>query len=64
MYIEEKIVTPIKDNFDVIVAGGGVAGIAAALAAARQGAKAALLRNKCLFGLGEGSKDQRCYDRE
>ncbi len=34
---------PIVEEFDVIVCGGGPAGIAAAIAAARNGAKTALL---------------------
>ena len=37
-------------NYDVAVAGAGVAGIAAAIAAARQGAKTALVEKQCLLG--------------
>ena len=44
--ILEKLVTPVKYDCDVLVAGGGVAGIAAALAAARQGAKVLLLEKE------------------
>lgn len=39
MIIKETIDTKITYNCDVLVCGGGVAGIAAALAAARQTAK-------------------------
>ncbi len=41
--IEERLSTPIRGECDVLVAGGGIAGIAAALAAARQGGKKVLL---------------------
>ena len=37
--IEEQRVTPIVEAYDVAVIGGGIAGVAAALAAARNGAK-------------------------
>ena len=51
-YIEEKTrKTPVIDEVDVLVVGGGVAGIAAALAAARGGAKTAIIeKNECLGG--------------
>jgi len=48
--IRENLLTPVTDHFDVIVAGGGVAGIAAALAAARQGARVALLEKQYMLG--------------
>jgi len=37
-------------RYDVVVAGGGVAGCAAAVAAARQGARVALIEKQCLLG--------------
>ena len=40
--IKEVIETPIKYDCDVLVAGGGVAGISAAIAAARRGARVIL----------------------
>jgi len=37
-------------RYDVVVCGAGVAGVAAAVAAARQGAKTALIEKQCLIG--------------
>ena len=41
---------PVSDSADVVVAGGGIAGVAAALAAARSGASVLLLENTCTLG--------------
>ena len=48
--ITENLSTPITRECDVLVAGGGVAGIAAALAAARQGSKVILLEKQFMLG--------------
>ena len=40
----------VDHDCDVLVAGGGVAGIAAALAAARNGARVTLVEKQCLLG--------------
>lgn len=37
-------------HYDVVVCGAGVAGVAAAISAARQGAKTALIEKQCLLG--------------
>lgn len=51
MFIEESArELPIKGSFDVIVCGGGIAGISAALAAARNGAKTLLIEKQYLLG--------------
>ncbi|MDR2093911.1 MAG: FAD-dependent oxidoreductase [Treponema sp.] len=42
-FIEERLQTPVAYECDVLVAGGGTAGVVAALAAARNGAKTILL---------------------
>jgi flavin-dependent dehydrogenase len=44
---------PVAGEYDVVVAGGGVAGIAAALAAARQGAKTMLIEKEFALGVKE-----------
>lgn len=41
---------PISGEYDVVIVGGGVAGIAAALAARRQGAKTLLIEKQFLLG--------------
>lgn len=48
--VEESKQIPVTYTPDVTVAGGGVAGIAAALAAARNGAKVLLLEKQCMLG--------------
>ena len=48
--ILEQIQTPITDSCDVLVAGGGFAGIAAALAAARTGADVLLVEREFMLG--------------
>ncbi|MBO5223233.1 MAG: FAD-dependent oxidoreductase [Clostridia bacterium] len=47
---EEAKVVPVKGNYDVIVAGGGIAGIASALASKRQGAKTLLIEKAFMLG--------------
>jgi len=37
-------------HYDVVVCGAGVAGVAAAIAAARKGAKTAVIEKQCLLG--------------
>jgi hypothetical protein len=49
-HLTEKLTTEICGEYDVIVAGGGVAGVAAALAAARHGAKTLLLEKQVVLG--------------
>lgn len=50
MYITENLSTPIKEECQVLVCGGGFGGIAAALSAARMGAKVMLLEKEYILG--------------
>ena len=49
-YIHETRQTNVCGEYDVIVVGGGVAGVAAALAAARHGAKTMIIEKGVVFG--------------
>jgi flavin-dependent dehydrogenase len=49
-YFTEKFDTEVYGEYDIIVAGGGVAGVAAALASARHGAKTLLLEKQVVLG--------------
>lgn len=50
MFINESIKIEIKKEYDVVVCGGGFAGISAALAAARQGKSVLLLERQYMLG--------------
>ena len=50
MIIKETLETKVTEACDVLVCGGGFAGISAALAAARQGKKAILLEKQFILG--------------
>ena len=47
---EQAKKVPVTERYDVLVAGGGIAGVAAALAAARQGASVLLVDANCALG--------------
>ena len=55
MAIHEK-----SASFDVVVVGGGFAGVCASIAAAREGARVALVQNRSMFG-GTGSSEIRMH---
>lgn len=48
--IEKRYEISVVDEYDVVVAGGGVAGFAAAVAAGRLGAKVLLVERKNFIG--------------
>ena len=48
--LKRNMEVPIKDEFDVVVCGGGVAGFVAAISAARNGAKTALVEQYGFLG--------------
>ncbi|MCL2124793.1 MAG: FAD-dependent oxidoreductase [Oscillospiraceae bacterium] len=49
-FIHEKKETPVCNEYDVIVVGGGIAGVAAALAASRNGSKVLLVEKTTMLG--------------
>ncbi len=49
-HIEKKESIPVKGSYEVVVAGGGVAGVAAALSAARAGRKVLLIEKSVMLG--------------
>ncbi len=49
-FIEERGQVPVKGRYDVIVAGGGVAGVSAALAARRMGKSVILIEKSLMLG--------------
>ncbi len=48
--LHEQLETPLRETHSVVVAGGGIAGIAAALGAAREGADVLLIEREFLLG--------------
>ena len=48
--VERARHTEVLGEYDVLVAGGGIAGVAAALAAAREGARVLLVERECMVG--------------
>lgn len=49
-FFEEKLSTPIMDEYDLIVVGGGPAGIGAAITAGRKGLKTLIIERYGFFG--------------
>lgn len=48
--MNDKINFKYSKNYDILVAGGGVAGVASAIASARQGTKTAIVEKTIIFG--------------
>lgn len=63
-YIHEvpdyKAKTIIGKNYDVVVIGGGMSGLCAAMASARQGAQTALVQDRSVFG-GNASSEMKMH---
>lgn len=51
---------PVVEHFDMVVVGGGIAGMCAALSSARQGLKTALVQDRKVFG-GNNSSEVRVW---
>ena len=60
LMIKEYLETPITSSCDVLVCGGGFAGISAALSAARHGKRVILLEKEYVLG---GFDDEGGFDR-
>ena len=61
--VQEKVKTvgrEIEDSYEVVVVGGGLAGVCACVAAARQGSKTAIVQDRPVFG-GNSSSEIRVH---
>ena len=61
--VQEKVKTvgrEIEDSYEVVVIGGGLAGVCACVAAARQGSKTAIIQDRPVFG-GNSSSEIRIH---
>jgi hypothetical protein len=62
-YIRPNTIEVIERSFDVIVVGGGISGTCAAISAARNGAKTALVHERSTLG-GNSSSEVRLYPED
>jgi len=62
-YIRPGTIEVINKSFDVIVVGGGISGTCAAISAARNGAKTALVHERSTLG-GNSSSEVRLYPED
>jgi hypothetical protein len=62
-YIRPGTIEMIRRSFDVIVVGGGISGTCAAISAARNGAKTALVHERSVLG-GNSSSEVRLYPED
>lgn len=51
---------PVRMKYDVVIVGGGMSGLCAAIASARQGAKTAIVQDRSVFG-GNASSEVRLH---
>ena len=49
----------IEETYDIVVVGGSLSGICAAISAARHGARTAIVQNRSVFG-GDASSEIEC----
>ncbi|HVU47435.1 MAG TPA: FAD-dependent oxidoreductase [Terracidiphilus sp.] len=62
-YIRPETIETIHRSFDVVVVGGGISGTCAAISAARNGAKTALVHERSTLG-GNSSSEVRLYPED
>lgn len=62
-YIRPNTINIIEEHFDLVVVGGGISGTCAAIAAARNGLKTALVHERSALG-GNSSSEVRLYPEE
>lgn len=58
--VEKRTLTKIEKHFDLVVIGGGMAGVCSAITAARQGIKVALIQDRPVLG-GNASSEVRLW---
>ena len=51
---------PVKKHYDVVIIGGGMSGVCAAIASARHGANTALIQDRSVYG-GNASSETRMH---
>ncbi|MDF1573232.1 MAG: FAD-dependent oxidoreductase [Bacteroidales bacterium] len=59
-YISSRELKTVENHYDVVVAGGGLAGVCASITAAREGARVALLNDRPVLG-GNSSSEVRLW---
>ena len=57
---DHKTPVPVEKEYDVIVVGGGLSGVCAAIASARTGAKTAIIQERSVYG-GNASSEIRMH---
>ncbi|MBS1814902.1 MAG: FAD-dependent oxidoreductase [Acidobacteria bacterium] len=62
-YIRPNTINIIEEHFDIVVVGGGISGLCAAISAARNGLKTALVHERSALG-GNSSSEVRLYPEE
>ena len=50
----------VKKQYDVVIVGGGMSGVCAAIASARHGARTALIQDRSVYG-GNASSETRMH---
>ncbi len=59
-FSSQRVVTKLEKKFDLVVVGGGMAGVCCAITAARQGIKVAIIQDRSVLG-GNASSEVRLW---